>query len=380
MRTGPRILFVVVKHTRSLGASEDLVVAAAELLAKEGTTPAFWFNFRPPESDSRIQRLRAAGCRPHYYDPARLMVRIRRRFSHQAERTALEASLRSTLKVEQADKVVLNQGGNSDASVEAPALQQFGVPYAVLCHAATESSWPSPEFLPAMRNIFTGAKHCLFVSDWILRLTEAQLGILFDRASVVYNPCKFSQVQTVAWPTLPTGMSLAAVSRLENKQKGHDLILRTLALPHWRERPLSVTFYGEGPHRETLESYSAALGLKSVTFAGQVSNIAAIWEKHHGFIQASRYEGYGLSLLEAMFCQRMVITTPIPSATEFVTEAETGFLARAASVEELNDALERAWAKRDRWQQMGLAAAERVQTGYPNDPVGDFLSRLENLA
>ncbi len=372
-------MFVVVKHTRSLGASEDLVVAAAERLAYVGKVPAFWFNFRPPESDARIQRLRAIGSRIYYHDPHHPLLRLRRRISRHADYLSLQASLRSTLKIENPSRVVLNQGGNSDASAEAPILQESCVPYAVLCHAATESSWPTTEFLPAMRSIFTGANLCLFVSDANWQLTEAQLGMKFHRAAVVYNPCKFTAIQHVPWPDKSAGFSLAAVSRMENKQKGHDLILQVLARPDWRERSLSVTFYGEGPHREPLESYAAALGLQSVHFAGHVHDIQAIWQQHHGFIQASRYEGYGLSLLEAMFCERIAVTTRIPAAMEFVTESETGFLARAASVEELADALERAWLHRDSWKAMGIAAAKCVQSGYPKDPVGDFLTLIHKI-
>jgi glycosyltransferase involved in cell wall biosynthesis len=110
-----------------------------------------------------------------------------------------------------------------------------------------------------------------------------------------------------------------------------------------------------------------------------VDDIHAIWQRHHGFIQASRYEGYGLSLLEAMFCERMAVTTSIPAATEFVTDGETGFLAKAASVDEIADALERAWLLRDQWREMGLTAARRVEIGYPKDPVGDFLILIQEI-
>jgi len=380
MKSSPSVLFAVVKHTRNLGASEDLVVAAAVEMATRGHSPSFWFNFRPPETDRRIRRLRTAGCRIHFHDADNRLLRMRSRFSHTAARRAQEVSLSRALRIEKPVSVLLNQGGNSDASVEAPVLQREGIPYAVLCHAATESSWPDPEFLPAMRAIFTGARNRYFVSKSIRQLTEAQLGIILDRTAIVYNPCKFIEIQPTNWPIDTTGLSLAAVSRIENKSKGIDLILRAMALPQWRERPLSVTFYGEGPHRESLESYAAALDLRSVHFAGHVDDIHAIWQRHHGFIQTSRYEGYGLSPLEAMFCQRMVVSTPIPSATEFVTEGETGFLARGASVDEVADVLERAWSQRDHWREMGIAAAKRVESGYPKDPVGDFLTLIKLIA
>lgn len=378
--TFSKYLFAVVKHGRLMGASEDLVVAAAVRLSEAGRAPAFWFNFRPPESDERIQRLRAAGCRIHCHDPRNLVQRIRGRLGRSDTAASLRRSLLKALAEERPTLVLLNQGGNSDAGIEAAVVRDAGVAHVVLCHGATESAWPNPDFLQAMRAIFTGALCSLFVSEAIRQLTEAQIGMGILQAAVVYNSCKFNKLKNIPWPNAQEGLSLAAVARLENKSKGHDLILRALALPQWRERPLSVTFYGEGPHREPLESYATALGLRSVSFAGQVDDIEAIWQKHHGFIQASRFEGYGLSLVEAMFCGRMAIATPFPSAVEFVRDGETGFLARAASVEELSLALDHAWACRDRWQEMGKLAAVRVLERYPKDSVGDFVELIGTIA
>jgi glycosyltransferase involved in cell wall biosynthesis len=376
MNTAQNTLFVVVKHSQSLGASEDLVFAAAERLISEGKKSAFWFNFRPPRSDARMQRLRAVGCPIYYPEHDRLSKRIRRRFQKSAARRTVENSLAKALRHEQPKSVILNQGGNSDAWIEAAFLKRTATPYAVICHAATESSWPSPEFLPAMRTIFTSAAHCFFVSKWVQDLTEAQIGMLVDLASIVYNPCKFSAIQPTGWPESSSTFSLAAVSRIENKQKGHDLILQTLARPEWRKRPLTVTFYGDGPHRESLISYAESLKLHSVSFPGHVADIKDIWSQHHGFIQASRFEGYGLSLLEAMFCGRMAIATPFPSAIEFIEEGVSGFLARGASVDEVADVLDRAWTQRERWQEMGKAAAGIVDKSYPKNPVSDFLKLL----
>lgn len=379
LNTKSSILFVVVKHTRSLGASEDLIVAAAEKLAAKGPAPVFWFNFKPPESNWRISRLRAAGCAIHCHDTSSLLLRIKRRACREAERAAIRHSLLAALKQARPARVVLNQGGNSDASWEAEILQQAATSYAVVSHSATASSWPDPEFLPAMRSIFLGANLRLFVSGEIRELTEAQIGTVLTATAVISNPCKFSAVQHCPWPDPDAPFSLAAVSRIENRSKGHDIIIRVLARPEWRERPLSVTFFGDGPHRQSLTAYAQSLGLDSVSFVGHVDDIQGIWRNHHGFIQASRYEGYGLSLVEAMFCQRMAITTPFPASREFIEDGETGFLARAATVEEMALALERAWALRDRWREMGFLAARRVDDGYAKDPIGDFVTLLEDL-
>jgi hypothetical protein len=45
----------------------------------------------------------------------------------------------------------------------------------------------------------------------------------------------------------------------------------------------------------------------------------------------------------------------------------------------LAEALERAWARRADWPQMGLAARQRITTLVPRDPVGDFCELLTGL-
>src|SRR6266542_5770596 len=56
-------------------------------------------------------------------------------------------------------------------------------------------------------------------------------------------------------------IELACIGRLHPKEKGQDLLLRVLARGGWRDRPLSVTFYGDGLQRGRLERMAHNPGL-----------------------------------------------------------------------------------------------------------------------
>jgi glycosyltransferase involved in cell wall biosynthesis len=87
-------------------------------------------------------------------------------------------------------------------------------------------------------------------------------------------------------------------------------------------------------------------------------------------------EGMPIMLVSGMMSARVPIVTRIGGHDELVDDGRTGFIADAPTVEDINDALERAYQARDRWQAIGVRARERVLAWLPADPVGDFVTKL----
>jgi glycosyltransferase involved in cell wall biosynthesis len=141
-----------------------------------------------------------------------------------------------------------------------------------------------------------------------------------------------------------------------------------LARAKWRSRPLSVTLFGDGPQRAGLESMIAYHRLKSVRFGGFASDVAAIWDDHHGLLLASRCEGLPLVLVEAMLSARVPIITDVAGNREMVDDDVTGSLAASATKDALDEALERAWQRRAEWNSIGTAAADAIRLRIPRDP------------
>ena len=64
---------------------------------------------------------------------------------------------------------------------------------------------------------------------------------------------------------------------------------------------------------------------------------------------------------------------------ELIDDNDTGFIAEGATINLVDDALERAWQKRDQWEEMGKIAGQHIRERYPEDPVQEFADRIKAL-
>jgi glycosyltransferase involved in cell wall biosynthesis len=262
----------------------------------------------------------------------------------------------------------------------ADLCRRANVPYVLIMQKAADLYWPTDSRRVRMQSMYAEALACFFVSEHNLQLTEEQLGMKLPRASVVRNPFLVPWTPRNDWPDELDGLRLACIGRLYPMEKGQDLLLRVLAREKWRARPISVTIYGSGHHRAGLEGMVQHLALKSVSFGGFVRDVASIWDDHHGLVLPSRCEGLPLVLVEAMLSGRVAIVTNVGGSGEVVDDGTTGFLAAAASEDSLDEAMERAWARRDEWRAIGEAAAKRIRTLVPEDPAANLAAKLLDLA
>jgi glycosyltransferase involved in cell wall biosynthesis len=122
-----------------------------------------------------------------------------------------------------------------------------------------------------------------------------------------------------------------------------------------------------------------AMRLDSVHFAGFVNDLTYLWSEHHALILPSRFEGMPVALVEAMLCARSSILTDVAGHSELVRDGVNGFLAKAPTVDLLDEAMGRAWESRDRLEEMGRLAARDVRAWVSPDPTGDFVGLLEKL-
>ena len=79
------------------------------------------------------------------------------------------------------------------------------------------------------------------------------------------------------------------------------------------------------------------------------------------FVSPSEYEGFALTLLEALSCALPVVTTTVGEAAYVVREGRTGFLCPPKDVQALKASLEAALERRAEWPEMGREARESVR-------------------
>jgi len=383
--------FVFFSSIRGWGGSEELWAGAAALLADSGhSVTIFKPGFDP--NHPRICQLLALGCRirdlrqvglPSGIRLPKPLARLAESLVRISGRSTAQKAIRPLVRAHLAhlnpDLVLVCQGVNFDGLAYSDLCRTSGRPYAVISQKATDYLWPSGKDRSLMRSALQSALRCYFVSQHNLQLTECQIGESLMNAEIVRNPFLVSG-SPLPWPeNKDNTIKLACVARLETDEKGQDIILRVLARPQWKNRNVSVSFFGAGHHGEALRELARHLGLNNVDFRGFVSDVESIWKTHHALVLASRTEGLPLVLIEAMMCGRFGIVTNAGGSSEVVENSRTGFVANSATIDDFDRAMERAWAVREEWEAMGKAAGIAVRTMVPLDPAAAFTAKLLGL-
>lgn len=125
----------------------------------------------------------------------------------------------------------------------------------------------------------------------------------------------------------------------ETPVKGLDILLEALA---GVKKDFVLHVGGKGRLKEQYEALSTSLGIRDkCIFCGFVPHqeVPAFMKKIHFLVSASRFETFGLVLVEAMACGIPVVATATSGPKDFVTK-DNGILVEPENVEQLKKGIE----------------------------------------
>lgn len=101
------------------------------------------------------------------------------------------------------------------------------------------------------------------------------------------------------------------------EQKGLDVLLRAVTLLKKRQVPFHLTLIGNGPLEAKLRQRVESDGLSEQVSIEPWREPHELWERADLFVMASRYEGWGRTIVEAMAAGVPVVTTAVGCVGSF---------------------------------------------------------------
>lgn len=355
------------------GGSEVLWGRAARMLQLDGhevTVNYKWWSYKA-EPLAHLEKHGATVC---YRDqpPKPFLKRV---FSSNGSR-------KSWLETEKPDAVLVTLGYHPDQILIADECMKLGIPYGINIQCASNFFFIHGDRLDEYRQWYKNAERVFFVSEENQLKVENNIAFKLENAEIIANPFNVDFDASPGYPATDDGFRVALVGRVHFQSKGQDIIVDVMKQPKWRKRNIKIRFYGhdQGNKKQLLDLIRMHDLEDQLEFVGFSEKVEDIWADNHALLLPSRYEGAPLVVIEAMLCNRVSITTDIGRNRELIDDNDSGFVALGATVDLLDEALERAWQKRKDWKQMGELAGQHIRERYPKDPIREFADKITKLA
>lgn len=156
--------------------------------------------------------------------------------------------------------------------------------------------------------------------------------------------------------------------------KGQTELVRRFAAADSTEAHLVLV--GHGPLEDDLRDTAASEGVASrVHVTGRVPDVEPYYALADAFALASRAEGFGVVLLEAMAAELPVVAPAIRGVREVVLAEETGFLYPPGELARVTELLDRVISDSDRME-MGIAGFHRARREFTSERMAATYLRL----
>ncbi|GBC84981.1 GDP-mannose-dependent alpha-(1-6)-phosphatidylinositol monomannoside mannosyltransferase [bacterium HR11] len=250
-------------------------------------------------------------------------------------------------------------------------------------HGIYANHWRGRRALPLFGPVWRRADRIIAISKAVREWLVQGFGLPPEKVQVVYYGIELerwvspAQDLRSAWG-LEGRLLIGSVGRLE-PVKGHDLLIRAMpaVVREFPQTTLLIAGHDPWSYGRVLERLVIQLGMdRHVRFLGFQSDIPSFLHSIDVFALASRSEGFGQVIIEAMAAGKPVVASKIAPLTEIIRHGETGLLVKPGDPNEFAEGV--AWILKnpDQARQMGKRGQEVVASDFSAEKMANKITAL----
>lgn len=177
--------------------------------------------------------------------------------------------------------------------------------------------------LEIARNIFSKADSSIIVSHNFKKNLEDHLNLPSSTFNVIHNLVNDKFLADFHVQTYNKSETFHFFTNsFLLPRKNIDLIIEAARILTDKHINIHLTIGGDGPVEEKLKNLARDLGIADkINFKGKLfrDEVKTELDRCHAFVLASRYETFGVVLIESLACGRPVVTTDSGGPSDFIT-------------------------------------------------------------
>jgi glycosyltransferase involved in cell wall biosynthesis len=238
-------------------------------------------------------------------------------------------------------------------------------------HGIYANHWRGHKTLPLFKLIWRQADRVIAISRAVKEWLVKDCGLAPEKVQVVYygiEPERWSlpsQDLRSKWE-LNGQLLVGTVGRLE-PVKGHDILIRAMpsVVQQFPQATLLIAGHDPWGYGRVLERLATQLGVDAhLCFLGFQNDVPLFLHALDVFAFASRSEGFGQVVIEAMAAGKPVVVSRIAPLTEIVVDGETGLWAEPGIPESFAEKIRWLLTHPEDARAMGRRGQERVSTFF----------------
>ncbi len=162
------------------------------------------------------------------------------------------------------------------------------------------------------------------------------------RSTLIYNGIDFQNIlKKVEWHS-KKDFNIIQIGRLNHSEKAQDLLIKAVGIlvNKYKLYNIKLTFIGDGESKEFLVNLVKELNIEeNVTFLGNRTRkyIYQNLKSYDLLVQPSNFEGFGLSIVEALAARVPTLVSNLNGPMEIIDEGRFGFFFKRGDEEDCSN-------------------------------------------